>query len=304
MKNPLVLGGAGFIGSNLVERLVALELRPIVFTRSGTSLDRLSHLLDKIDIVFGDWQDTSIFPKITKNVDTVYHLITTTFPSSVINSCVYDIRSNLVPTISLVEACLENNVKQIVYASSGGTIYGNPQFLPITETHPLVPSSLYGQSKLTIENFLSFYERVSPLSLKILRISNPFGSGQKVLGIQGLIAVSFGCALYNKTISIYGKGDNVRDYIYIDDVIDAMIAATDYPKSIIANISSGEGKSILDIIKIAEAVSGKTISKKYCPAREGDVSVNILSNKLAKELLNWEPTSDFYDSMEKTWQCL
>ncbi len=239
-----------------------------------------------------------------KDVDIVYHLITTTFPSSTLDSCIFDIQSNLIPTVKLVEACLQNQVSQLIYASSGGTVYGEPQFLPITEEHPLNPQSIYGQSKLMIEQLLNFLCPVYSVVYQGIKNFQSLWVGQKILGIQGLVAVAMGCALYDREIKILGEGDAVRDYIFIDDVINALIASIEYPENITVNIASAEGKSIKDIIQGIEQVTGKVLKKAYLPERPGDVKINVLSNHLAKNLLNWSPKSGFHESLEMTWRSL
>ncbi|HBE18073.1 MAG TPA: nucleoside-diphosphate sugar epimerase [Cyanobacteria bacterium UBA11149] len=302
MANYLILGGSGFIGGNLARGLVAKGERPKIFTRSTSSITNIEDILDRVDIVYGDFMDDVAVRRATKGIDTVFHLISTTFPSMTIESSVYDVFSNLVPTIRLVEICKENGVSKIVYGSSGGTIYGEPQEIPIPENHPLQPQSAYGQSKLTIDNYLSFYARTTELDIHILRISNPFGPGQKLLGVQGLVAVAMGCAYYNRVLKIYGKGESVRDYIYIDDLVDALIIAGERSGSSIVNISSGIGQSVMEIVKSIEEVSGKTIPKEFIPNRPGDVKVSILANKLAQEIYGWKPKVDFKEGLSMTWK--
>ncbi len=302
MANYLILGGSGFIGGNLARGLVAKGQRPKIFTRSSSSISNIEDILDQVDIVYGDFMDDVAVRRATKGIDIVFHFISTTFPSMTIESSVYDVFSNLVPTIRLVEICRENGVRKIVYGSSGGTIYGEPQEIPISESHPLQPQSAYGQSKLTIDNYLSFYARTTELDVNILRISNPFGPGQKLLGVQGLVAVSMGCAYYNRLLKIYGQGESVRDYIYIDDLVDAIIIAGKKSGSSLVNISSGIGHSVMEIVQSIEEVSGKTIPKEFIPPRPGDVKVSILSNKLAQEIYDWKPKVDFKEGLAMTWR--
>ncbi len=302
MAKYLILGGAGFIGGNLTRELVVRGERPKIFTRSSFSVSNLEDVIDDIDIIYGDFMDDVALRNATKGIDTVFHMISTTFPSMTIESSVYDVFSNLLPTIRLVEACIANGVKRIVYASSGGTIYGEPQVTPIPEEHPLMPKSAYGQSKLTIENYLNFYARSTQLEINVLRISNPFGPGQNSWRVQGIIGVSFGCAYNKRLLKIYGKGEAVRDYIYIDDVIEAMLLAAENSGSSIVNISSGIGHSVMDIVQSVEEVTGRTIRKEFIPDRPGDVRVNVLANKRAYEIYGWSPKVEFKDGLFRTQQ--
>lgn len=302
MSKTLVLGGTGFIGSNLVHALVASGNCPRVLTLPNLSISNLAEVLDKVEMVYGDFMDDVTLRQAVAGVDTVFHLISTTFPSMTLQSSVYDVLSNLLPTIRLVESCLASGVKKIVYASSGGTIYGEPLFIPITEDHPLLPKSAYGQSKLTIENYLNFYSRTSPLEINLLRISNPFGPRQNPYGVQGIVAVTMGHAYRNAPLKIYGQGDTVRDYIYIDDVIAAMLLAAATPGSSIVNVSTGEGHSVLEIIQHLEELIGRPIQKEFHPIRAGDVKVNVLSNEKLRKMYGWQPRTPFAEGLAKTWQ--
>ena len=302
MARNLIIGGAGFIGGNLARKLVEAGEDVKIFTRPSSSIVNIQDILDDIEIAYGDFSDDIALRNALTDVDVVYHLISTTFPSMTVASSVYDVLSNLLPTIRLVELCLANGIKKMVYASSGGTVYGEPKTALVSENHPLMPTSAYGQSKLTIENYLSFYARTSDIDVSILRISNPFGPGQKLFGVQGIIAVTIGCALYDRVLSVYGQGDAIRDYIYIDDVVDALKLAAETAGSMIINVSSGKGKSVLEIISAIEEISNQEIRKKYVPGRPGDVKVNVLSNEVACKMLGWEPKVKFEDGIKATWE--
>lgn len=304
MAKNLVLGGAGFIGGNLARALVARGEYTRILTRSSSSVSNIKDILDKVDILYRDFMDDVSLRQALKDIDVVFHLISTTFPSMTTESIVYDVFSNLLPTIRLVELCLDQGVKKIVYASSGGTIYGEPQNIPISEEHPLQPISAYGQSKLTIENYLNFYAKTTPIDVNVLRISNPFGFGQKLLGVQGIIAVAMGCAYYNRTLDIYGKGEAIRDYIYIDDVIQALLMAAKQSGSSVVNISSGKGHSVMDIVQIVEDVSKRSIQKNFIQNRSTDVNVNILDNRKAYEMYGWRPSMDLKKGCQMTWDLI
>ena len=299
MQRKLILGATGFIGGNLVRTLVARGEYPRILVRSSSSLSFLEDILDRIEIVYGDFQDPESLQDVTKDIDVIFHLISTTSPSSPMGSSLDDAASNLVPTIRLVEQAIANGVKKIVYTSSGGTVYGEPQIIPIPEEHPLLPKSVYGQSKLTLENFLNFYARSTTLDVNILRISNPFGAGQNPLKAQGIIAVAMNCAYSNQVLKLYGNGEAVRDYLYIDDVTEALILAAQKPGSSIVNISSGIGYSVRDIVQAVEEVSGRIIKKEFIPARYSDVSVSILSNRRALEIYGWSPKIGLYEGLAR-----
>lgn len=298
----LVLGGAGFIGGNLSRALVARGDRPRVFNRPSYALSNIEDIFSKIDLVSGDFMDDVALRKALDGVDTVYHLISTTFPSMTTESSVYDVLSNLLPTIRLLEICAASGVKKIVYASSGGTVYGEPLHIPIDEEHHRMPKSAYGQSKLTIENYLHFYARTTQVDVDILRISNPYGPGQNPFGVQGIIAVAMGCAQARRPLKLFGRGEAVRDYIFIDDVVRAMILAAEKPGSFTTNISSGVGYSVIEVVDAVERVAGRTIEKQFISPRGGDVLTNILANNRAREIYGWEPETILTDGLAITWE--
>lgn len=300
MNKHLILGGAGFIGGKLTRALVAKGERPKVFTRPNSSISNLEDILDQIDIVYGDFREDVELCKVLKGIDTVFHLISSIGPRRSLESSLYDVESNLVPTIHLVENCLANGVRKIVFASSGGTIYGEPEITPIPEDHPLLPKSIYGQSKLTIENLLNFYARSTGLEVNILRISNPFGPGQNPSKPQGIVAVAMDCAYYERVLKIYGKGEAVRDYIYIDDVAEAMLLVAESSGSSIVNISSGIGQSVMDIVQAIEEISGWTIRKEFVPNCSSDVKANILDKKRIYDVYGWYPKVEFKDGLTRT----
>ncbi len=302
MAKSLILGGAGFLGGNLARALVKQGEYPKVFARPSFSVSTIEDILDSVEVIRGDFMDDVAIRKATKDVDTVFHLISTTFPSMTIESSVYDVMSNLLPTIRLVEICLANQVKKVVYGSSGGTVYGEPQVIPTPEHHSLMPTSAYGQSKLTIENYLNFYARSTELDVNVLRISNPYGPGQNQLRVQGIIAVAMGCAYHNRVLKIYGQGEAIRDYLYVDDVTEALLLAAETVGSSIINVSSGVGHSVMEIVETVEKISGRTIQKEFIPARLGDVKVNILDNTRAFEIYGWRPKVEFQDGLHRTWQ--
>lgn len=298
----LVLGGAGFIGGNLSRALVARGDCPRVFSRPSYALSNIEDIFSKIDLVYGDFMDDVALRKALDGVDTVFHLISTTFPSMTTESSVYDVLSNLLPTIRLLEICAASGVKKIVYASSGGTVYGEPLHIPVDEDHLRMPKSAYGQSKLTIENYLHFYARTTQIDVDILRISNPYGPGQNPFGVQGIIAVAMGCAQARRPLKLFGKGEAVRDYIFIDDVVKAMILAAEKPGSFTANISSGIGYSVVEIVEAVERVTGRTIEKQFIFPRGGDVLTNILANNRAHEIYGWKPETGLAAGLALTWE--
>ncbi|WP_455631185.1 NAD-dependent epimerase/dehydratase family protein [Megamonas sp.] len=284
----LVLGGTGFLGSFLCEYLLKYGHEVGIYKRKNSNNLNIKSCEKYLHIVFGNFIEENNFDKIIKGYDCVYHLISNTVPS--LNKPMNDIEFTIKPTLKLLDACVKNNIKKIIFFSSGGTVYGIPKSIPIKETHPTDPISSYGIHKLMIEKYLEFYYRMYGLDYTILRIANPYGPRQKPFSNQGLIANILGKYLAHQTIDIWGDGSSVRDYVYVTDVIEASIKILNYTgKEKIFNIGSGKGDSINDIINIIENIVNHKLDIQRLESRKQDVPVNILDIDLIKKELNWQP---------------
>jgi UDP-glucose 4-epimerase len=287
MMNILVLGGAGFLGSKIVEALL----------ESGHTVSVFDKYCEKpintnLTVIQAKFDDIHSLEKALRNIDIVIHLISTTVPSTSNEQPVYDVEGNLVNTLNLLKLMNEAGVKRIIYFSSGGTVYGKPNQLPIRENHPTNPICSYGIVKLAIEKYLQLYQDLYGFNVTILRPSNPYGIGQRNTGVQGVIAAIMHRALSEETIIIWGDGSVERDYIYISDVVSACMAVINQNASGLYNISTGHGVSVNQLINITEKIIAKPIHVKYEPKRNFDIERVILSNELAKNELNWSPKVD------------
>lgn len=286
----LIIGGAGFLGSGIARQCVAAGHQIRVFTRPTRSVARLESIVEDIEILHGDFMDDHAVSEALAGMDAVVHSLSTTFPKTVVASAAYDVMSNLLPTIRLVDSCLKQNIRNITYLSSGGTIYGEARYLPIDEQHPRTPLSLYGLSKLTIENYLDFIAKSQDLAVKILRVGNPYGAEQNIYGVQGIVGVALGAMLRNRPFTVFGDGGHVRDYIASDDVFKATVAAIEYPRTLIANIGTGRGTSIVELLRLIQDKARNTLKIEYLPDRGIDVHQNILDSSLARRELRWTPS--------------
>ena len=264
----LILGGSGFIGSNLVKSLSkgGYHLRLLL---KNNEHQYLNHADNEIEIFQGDFRTIGNYKELLANVSTVIHLIHSTFPGSTNDDPLADVTENLIPTLQLVKACITYKVSKLIFISSGGAIYGKAKYLPIDENH---------------------YTETSSLNTIILRVSNPYGPGQKIGKNQGLIGVFANQLLAGLPLKIFGSGETIRDFIYVDDVIDAIKIAINESeiKFDIFNIGSGEGKSINEILMLFKKLHNKSIDIEYLPGREIDVPVNILNAKKFEILFNWK----------------
>lgn len=280
----VLIGGSGFIGSNLLNMLIKEEHELIVYDILEPSIKS-----DKYLYIKGSINEEEKIQKLLKQKDCVIHLASTSVPKSSNNDIYLDASSNLLPTIKLLEICERKRVSKIIFASSGGSIYGLPRYLPIDEKHDENPNSSYGINKLAIEKYLRLISNRSGINVVILRISNPYGIGQKPFKGQGVISTFIASVLLGKTIEVWGNGDAIRDYLYIDDLIQAFRASITYNgKETVFNIGSGKGTNINEILNMIKKNIKKNINIKYIKESEVEVKTNILNCKKAEDILKWK----------------
>lgn len=299
----LVTGGNGFIGTHLVDALVAQGHQVRVLDRYPS---RFKEPLPQVEYLVGDLGNHGEMENAIKDVDWVFHLAYTTLPQTSNDDPVYDIRSNVIDTVQLLTECTRGGVKKVIFISSGGTVYGVPKTTPIQESHTNEPICSYGITKLAIEKYLHLFHEIHGLEYVVARLSNPYGELQNPQAKQGAIGVFLGHAARNEPITIWGDGEVIRDYVYITDTIDALIAAAKYqPKDKksprIFNVSSGTGHSLNDLIATMKEIVGHNITVNYTPSRSLDVPANVLDNTLAKEHLGWQPRVSLQDGMARSW---
>lgn len=301
----LVLGGAGFIGSHIVDALVAGGHRVRVFDRPNISSRNLKQCIDSVEIIGGDFNNINDISLALEGVDVVVHLVCTTLPGPSNENPAYDVESNVVGTINLLQKAVQKGVKKIVFASSGGTVYGIPRTLPIPEIHQTSPLCSYGITKLTIEKYLALFHRLHNLDYTILRAGNPYGERQRIDSVQGAVTVFIGKTFLNQTIAIWGDGSVARDYFYISDLVSAFIRVIESDtKSRIYNIAAGQAYSLNDILSVIREVTGKRPSVQFTPGRKLDVPVNRLDISRAREELDWQPKISLKEGIARTWEWL
>lgn len=301
----LVLGGRGFIGSHLVDALLTQGFKVRCFDRPHVELPNDSRLSNvNLELMEGDFSSKQDLIKAVQDCDLCFHLISTTLPSSSNLHPVYDVQTNLIATLQLLDEGVKSKLKKIIFISSGGTVYGNPLKIPISEQHPTDPTCSYGITKLAIEKYLSLYLQLHGLDYTILRLANPFGDRQRLDANQGAVAVFFGHLIKGRTINIWGDGSVVRDYIYISDVIDAILTAAHYKGTEkVFNIGSGEGYSLNEVLTAIEDTTSLKTCRQYNSARDFDVPVSILDIQKAETFLNWKPKINFRQGLSNfyTW---
>lgn len=302
MKRVLVTGGAGFIGLHLVESLIAKGYNVRVLDRIPVDIRPEWQKSAQIEYLMGDFSDHSLIDVALKDIDIVYHLVSTTIPASSNIDPIFDVQSNLVGTLSLLQIALQAGVKKVIFVSSGGTVYGKPKTLPIRESDATDPICSYGITKLAIEKYLQMFHELHGLEFLVFRLANPFGEGQRP-GAQGAIAAFMHRVVTGQPIEIWGDGSVVRDYIYIRDVVEVMVRGIDYTgTSHVFNLGSGHGRSLNEIVEALGVVSGQQVQCIYKSGRALDVPKSVLDISLVTQEFGWQPSLEFTDDMRKTWE--
>ena len=286
MQNVLVLGANGFIGQNLIQRLSS-EVDIVVGYDRSMPEKHLPYLSLK-----GDFLQEKNFEEILRHykIDTVYHLISTTFPSSGTTQIVQEMEENVIPTVRLLEAMKNVGAKSIIFASSGGTVYGESMGGAAHRcADALSPICTYGLQKLIIEECLNFYGRLGNINCYVARISNPYGIILSKTRAQGIIPIFISKLLSNEPITVYGE--TIRDYIHISDVINALVLIGQYKSTRrIFNIGTGVPTDLHTLIKMLENIVQRTfVGVNKQDRRDCDVYENVLDISDTISELGWQP---------------
>ncbi len=275
--NIIILGAAGFIGTNLALKLADDENNKITLVDSKKEYFHHLILNGSCFIKECELRVDSDFNTLLKGQDIVYHLVSTTVPATANGQIPDEITANVVMTAQLLEACVKNKVKRIIFLSSGGTVYGRDGVCPLSEDASLQPISSYGLQKVMIEKMLQVYYEVHQLDFRIIRASNPYGPYQKPTGLVGAVTNFTYKALKDEEITIFGDGSVVRDYIFIADVIEMIVKiASTETRYKLYNVGSGSGVSLNALLETVAKIVGKSLKVKYFNERKVDVPVNYL----------------------------
>jgi UDP-glucose 4-epimerase len=233
----------------------------------------------------------------------LFHLASSTIPSTSNENPAFDIESNLVTSIRLIETAKQEGVSKIIFISSGGTVYGIPEYIPVSESHPHNPICSYGICKLATEKYLKMYKHIGGADYEIFRLSNPYGPYQNPFSPQGVIPVFIRKILLNEKITIWGDGEVIRDFIFIDDVIDIFVRSLENGNvNKVYNLGSGIGKSINSVLQSISELSGKNPNVYYAPSRSIDVPENVLDISAITNEYEWKPKVTFEDGLARTME--
>ena len=293
----LVTGGAGFIGSHIVEKLLENNYNVIIIDNlSSGSIENIPNS-DTLKYYQLNIEKDDLEKKKKKEApDYVIHLAAQTSVNFSISHPYYDANMNVMASIKLLELCKKYNIRKFITASSAA-IYGNPKYLPIDENHPTEPMSQYGLSKLTMEKYI----KLSGIPYIIFRFSNAYGPRQKSSKESGVVAIFNNAMKNNEPVNIYGDGEQIRDFIYVEDIANICIKAINSNvENEIINFSTNKGVSLNQLFKVMKSLYNYTLNANYLPERIGDIKNSILSNDKAYNLLKFTN----YTKLEKGLEIL
>ena len=299
MPKILVTGGAGFIGSTLVDKLI--EVGHDVAVIDDLSSGRQDYLnkaarFYKVDIC------SKKAAKIiaAEKFEFIYHLAAQIDVRKSVADPESDNCINVLGGLNILEAARLSGVKKIIFASTGGAIYGEAEEIPTSELSPTYPVSPYGIHKLTFEKYLNYYYQVYGLDFTILRFANVYGPRQFKGGEAGVIAIFIDNAVKDKTSTQFGDGQQTRDFVYVDDVVRGLMSAQDIDCPSEINIGSGTEINLLELRQSIDKALGRAIKVVEAPGKEGEQRRSCLSYKRAQEVLGWQPSVDLEAGVKKT----
>lgn len=296
-----IFGANGFMGRHAVRWLATRGMRVRAVSRrfDARFLDRCP---GPVELVEADIRDRRATAAALRGIDAVVQLVSAASPAAENRRAVLDIRENVIPHVALMQAAVDAGVRRYVFVSSGGTIYGPGSPTPTPEHAPTHPVCSYGLTKLTIENYLRMHGAVAGLETVVLRVANTFGPGQACRRGQGLIPAVLDRVAQGLPVRIIGDGGTVRDYVFVEDVAEALESALERPQAVggTFNVGSGRGHSVNDVVASLERILGARIAREHLPARRTDVDVSILDITAAELRLGWRPRTSFGDGLRRT----
>ena len=290
-KKALVTGGAGFIGSHLTEKLHQNNIEVLVVDNLLTGKKENLLSLDLENTIYGDVGSEETL-KIIKNFnpDVCFHLAAQSSVVISVEDPLLDFEHNLLQPVQLIKTLLETDCKQFIFTSSGGTIFGEPEVIPTSEDdYAGEPASPYGLAKKKLNELIEVMLQNETMSYSILNLSNVYGPRQDPYGEAGVMSIFTGKILNNETPTIYGDGEQTRDYVYVLDVVDALIKSSESEENLFLNIGTGVETSVNELVSILSEKISWDGKAEYKPKREGELLRSVLNNQRAKDQIAWEP---------------
>jgi UDP-glucose 4-epimerase len=301
MAKCLVLGANGFIGSHLVDALVKAGHEVRAFDRFGKTAPKFL-AGPKIELYKGDFLNLDDLKRAVTGMEYVFHFISTTTPITAENDPLIDVDTNIKMSINLFAECAKQGVKKVIFASTGGAIYGSTTGEPIPETTLPQPISPYAIGKLTIEHYLRYFHTKAGLDSLVFRISNPYGERHARHAKQGVINVFLEQIAAGQPITILGDGNTVRDYIYVTDIANMIASSFETAKEQVYNLGSGHGSSINELIAAMEQIVDKPIQKVYKDNPATFINKIVLNTDRFQQELAIQPAVDLTAGIKNTWE--
>ena len=298
-RTSLVTGGAGFIGSHLVDALIARG--DAVAVIDDLSSGKSGYLDPAADLHESDIRDGCVADIVSAiRPDVVFHGAAQISVSVSTRNPKLDAETNILGTINILDAMAAAGSSKMVFVSTGGAMYGEPDPLPAAESAPARPAAPYGASKLAAENYLPVYKALHGTNYSIIRPANVYGPRQDPHGEAGVVAIFTRAMLADGPIKIFGDGTDERDYVFVEDVVDALVRASDRPGTGPYNVGSGVGTSVNEIASRLASLTGYSREPEPGPPRPGDLRRISLDASLAKKELGWSPTTNLNDGLRQT----
>lgn len=294
----LVTGGAGFIGSNIVDGLLQQGHQVVVVDNLSTGRrDNVNPAATFYPVNICHPELKTVFEK--ERPDLVNHHAAQTIIQKSVADPVFDAQQNIIGSLNLFQQCRQFGVRKVIYASSGGAVYGDPDHLPANENHRPNPVSYYGVSKYAVEHYLRLYALEGVLECTVLRYANVYGSRQNPKGEAGVVAIFAGLMLAGKQPTIFGKGDKTRDYVHVSDVVAANLLAMEKGKNSIYNIGTGVETTDQEIFDALAQLTGFKGKPVYAPVRKGEVFRICLDFSRAQKELGWQPRLSVREGLQQ-----
>ena len=289
-KKALVTGGAGFIGSHLVDTLHKKDIEVLVVDNLLTGKKENLNSLDLENTIYGDVGSEDALENIRNfNPDVCFHLAAQSSVVISVEDPLLDFKHNLLQPVQLIKTLLATDCKKFIFSSSGGTIFGEPEVIPTSEEdYAGEPVSPYGLAKKKLNELIEVMLQNEEMSYSILNLSNVYGPRQDPHGEAGVMSIFTGKLLNNETPTIYGDGEQTRDYVYVLDVVDALLKSSESDQNLFLNIGTGVETSVNELVSILSEKISWDGEAEYKPKREGELLRSVLNNQRAKDQIGWE----------------
>lgn len=297
----LITGGAGFIGSHIADRFLALGHQVTVL--DNLSMGLKANVPGEAHFIEGDITDGTMLDALCKEhrFEVTVHLAAQMDVRQSVADPMFDLRVNVMGTLNLLQAGIESGLQRFIFASTGGAIYGEQKSFPADESHPTQPVSPYGISKLAAEKYIQFYHSHHGLGYAILRYGNVYGPRQNPHGEAGVVAIFSKKLVRGEAAIINGDGLQTRDYIYVDDVVAANVAALEYEGNLLMNVGTGIETDVVSLYAHLASIAGVDGPAEHGESKPGEQRRSVIDPARGKELAGWEPGVALADGLARTY---